>query len=256
MSQARRWGAHRGLAAQHLAQHRHRAREHPQEAEHTIRALVRSPELRDRATHLAQRRIWSQHTYAHRAAQVLEAVADRGLPALRHGWMVAPGTGAARADTQFFLGEDVLVAPVLGEGVRQREVVFPGGVWRHLFTGKTYRSGRATVATPLGQPAAFVRETNPMAGDAVEENATGYLMRNAQWYVQDIGFDGFRLDSDGRIWTSAGDGVHCFAPAGLSVSSHSYSKRCARKPLSHVVGSVVQAPSSPLVTVSTPLPVP
>lgn len=27
-------------------------------------------------------------------------------------------------------------------------------------------------------------------------------------------FDGFRLDSDGRIWTSAGDGVHCYDPGG------------------------------------------
>lgn len=27
-------------------------------------------------------------------------------------------------------------------------------------------------------------------------------------------FDGFRLDRDGRIWTSATDGVHCYAPDG------------------------------------------
>jgi len=27
-------------------------------------------------------------------------------------------------------------------------------------------------------------------------------------------FDGFRLDEDGRIWTSAGDGVHCYDPDG------------------------------------------
>jgi gluconolactonase len=27
-------------------------------------------------------------------------------------------------------------------------------------------------------------------------------------------FDGFRLDSNGNIWSSAGDGVHCFAPDG------------------------------------------
>jgi hypothetical protein len=32
-------------------------------------------------------------------------------------------------------------------------------------------------------------------GTPVEENALGYLMRNAQWYVQDVGFDGFRLDA-------------------------------------------------------------
>ena len=28
------------------------------------------------------------------------------------------------------------------------------------------------------------------------------------------GFDGFRLDDAGRIWTSAGDGVHCYDPDG------------------------------------------
>ena len=27
-------------------------------------------------------------------------------------------------------------------------------------------------------------------------------------------FDGFRCDTEGRIWTSAGDGVHCFLPNG------------------------------------------
>lgn len=27
-------------------------------------------------------------------------------------------------------------------------------------------------------------------------------------------FDGFRVDSDGRIWTSAADGVHCYLPSG------------------------------------------
>lgn len=27
-------------------------------------------------------------------------------------------------------------------------------------------------------------------------------------------FDGLRLDTDGRIWTSAGDSVHCYTPVG------------------------------------------
>ncbi|WP_227423304.1 glycosyltransferase family protein [Pengzhenrongella sicca] len=46
----------------------------PDDAEHTLRALVRSPELRDRMVHLAQRRIWSEHTYGHRVGTVLDAV--------------------------------------------------------------------------------------------------------------------------------------------------------------------------------------
>jgi gluconolactonase len=27
-------------------------------------------------------------------------------------------------------------------------------------------------------------------------------------------FDGIRLDTEGRIWAAAGDGVHCLAPDG------------------------------------------
>lgn len=50
-------------------------REH---AAHTIRALVRSPELRDRAVHKGQRRIWREHTYAARSQRVLH---DVGLAA-------------------------------------------------------------------------------------------------------------------------------------------------------------------------------
>jgi gluconolactonase len=30
-------------------------------------------------------------------------------------------------------------------------------------------------------------------------------------------FDGFRLDGDGRIWTSAGDGIHCYEPDGTLI---------------------------------------
>lgn len=36
---------------------------------------------------------------------------------------------------------------------------------------------------------------DPLQGDPVPENAMGYLMRNAQWLVQVIGADGFRIDA-------------------------------------------------------------
>src|ERR1700729_1348331 len=57
-------------------------------------------------------------------------------------------------------------------------------------------------------------------------------------------------------WAEGSLGVHCWAPAGLLVSSQSYLNRLSRYPLSHFVGSLVHAPSSPLVTASTPLPLP
>jgi gluconolactonase len=43
----------------------------------------------------------------------------------------------------------------------------------------------------------------------------GKLSRGRIFAVCSAGlFDGFRLDTEGRIWTSAGDGVHCFHPDG------------------------------------------
>jgi len=32
--------------------------------------------------------------------------------------------------------------------------------------------------------------------------------------LSDSLFDGFRIDSDGRVWTSAGTNVHCYEPDG------------------------------------------
>src|SRR5699024_3704886 len=45
-----------------------------EDAAHVVRALVRSSQLRERMVHLAQRRIWHEHTYTHRARRVLDAV--------------------------------------------------------------------------------------------------------------------------------------------------------------------------------------
>lgn len=38
-------------------------------------------------------------------------------------------------------------------------------------------------------------QANPLAGDAVQENATGLLLRNAQWMIESVGADGFRIDA-------------------------------------------------------------
>lgn len=45
-----------------------------EEATLTLRALLASPELRDRTVHRAQRRIWAEHTFSVRAREVLEGV--------------------------------------------------------------------------------------------------------------------------------------------------------------------------------------
>lgn len=40
-------------------------------------------------------------------------------------------------------------------------------------------------------------------------------------------FDGFRLDTDGRVWASAADGVHCFQPDGTLIGKIKVPERVA-----------------------------
>jgi len=96
--------------------------------------------------------------------EVVDEATTMGTPAIRHGWLNAPGTAAAEVDTQFFFGPSILVAPVLDEGAREVEVTLPPGRWRHLLTGEEYDGDKTlTVPAPVGTPAAFVDTSAPWA---------------------------------------------------------------------------------------------
>ena len=66
----------------------------------------------------------------------------------------------------------------------------------------------------------------------------------------------FDLSKASGIVASAPFAFHCFAPAGLLVSSHSYLNRFSKKWLLHFVGVCVQVTSGPPVMASAPMPVP
>ncbi|MEM1099017.1 MAG: hypothetical protein AAGH92_09535 [Planctomycetota bacterium] len=58
--------------------------------------------------------------------------------------------------------------------------------------------GGRTVFDPARNTNVTIYDFNaddPLQGDAVTENATGLLIRNARWMIQDIGVDGFRVDA-------------------------------------------------------------
>ena len=62
--------------------------------------------------------------------RLAQAYRETGEPIVRYMEYVFPHQGLAAVTDQFMLGEDVLVAPVLEKGARERRVVFPAGVWR------------------------------------------------------------------------------------------------------------------------------
>ena len=62
------------------------------------------------------------------------------------------------------------------------------------------------------------RQFDPAASQYIRRlnvAADGRLSGGDRFYKVHPGFaDGFRLDEDGNIWSSAGDGVHCISPQG------------------------------------------
>lgn len=98
----------------------------------------------------------------YRRTVVDQAVATR-VPAIRHPSLVFPGTAAAEADEQFFLGAHLMVAPVMAKDATSVSVTFPPGQWQHVLTGQVFAGDTTTtVAAPLDTPAAFVRTDDPV----------------------------------------------------------------------------------------------
>ncbi|MEM9734335.1 MAG: SMP-30/gluconolactonase/LRE family protein [Pseudomonadota bacterium] len=67
----------------------------------------------------------------------------------------------------------------------------------------------------------YVADTGAMFDANAEQHIRVYDLENGvpvngrHFHTVEPGCaDGFRLDSDGNIWTSAGDGVHCISPTG------------------------------------------
>lgn len=88
-----------------------------------------------------------------------DAVAT-GLPMQRPMFLHFPDDTATYSNqTQFLLGPDLLVAPVLAEDAAEWDVLLPTGCrWTHLWSGLTYDGGGTVrVAAPIGEPPVFWR---------------------------------------------------------------------------------------------------
>jgi alpha-D-xyloside xylohydrolase len=105
-----------------------------------------------------------EHLRAYVMTAMRAAHAD-GLPPMRPLFLGFPGDEACWdiAD-QFLLGEDLLVAPVITEGARERRVYLPAGAdWRDAWTGETYAGGQwLTAVAPLEIIPVYVRDAGSL----------------------------------------------------------------------------------------------
>ncbi len=96
-----------------------------------------------------------------------------GLPMLRSMDFQYPGHGYELVLDQFMMGDDLLVAPVVEEGVKTRKVVIPEGTWRA--DDNTIVVGPCTleVATPLERLPFFERLGAGTGNDRIGGDAQG-----------------------------------------------------------------------------------
>lgn len=82
-----------------------------------------------------------------------------GVPIIRPMFMYDPQDADLRdIDDQYLLGDLLLVAPVVEEGVTQRTVILPNGDWYDFWTNHHYQGGQViTVDAPLSHLPLFVR---------------------------------------------------------------------------------------------------
>mgnify|MGYP005854316119 FL=1 len=84
----------------------------------------------------------------------------KGLPPMRPLFVDFPGDPVCETiGDQFMLGPEILVAPVLYEGLRDREVYLPAGTdWMEAGSGRVYNGGRwLTVPAPLEKIPVFLK---------------------------------------------------------------------------------------------------
>ena len=157
------------------------------------------------------------YTYAETAART-------GLPVVRPMVLEYDDDPTARQlDTQYLLGEDLLIAPVF-DGQGNREVYLPEGGWRHYRTGEHHDGGRwVTVDAPLDSQPMFVRagsvipqrestqQIQPGTPDHVEFHATvgpDATTADGRFYDEDVDtMSTITVDHDGEQVTVAGSDV-------------------------------------------------
>ena len=80
---------------------------------------------------------------------VMEQSSETGLPALRPLCLEFPDDEhVAAIDDEFLFGSDLLVAPVLREGITERDIYLPDGEWFDYWTGRSFAGGQ-TIQLPV-----------------------------------------------------------------------------------------------------------
>ena len=88
--------------------------------------------------------------------KLMAEAAATGMPLVRSLFLHYPQDPATyNLTSEFLLGPDLLIVPVLDPGVSSVTAYFPEPGWTNLVTGEVMPVGTSRVAAPIGKPAVF-----------------------------------------------------------------------------------------------------
>ncbi|XP_022106979.1 uncharacterized protein LOC110988061 [Acanthaster planci] len=92
-----------------------------------------------------------------------ETIVKPGQPLLRPLWWIAPTDEVSlKIDTEFLVGDDLLVAPIVNNATYSRDIYLPpaDGLWKYMPQGNTLEGGQwlIDVPVPLDEAAYFILE--------------------------------------------------------------------------------------------------
>ena len=91
--------------------------------------------------------------------------AEKAMPVMRPLFYHYDEESCYTEKTEYLLGRDILVAPVIKEKAVSRKVFLPDDEWIHLFTGERYTGGTYDIEAPMGRPPVFVRKESSYIKD-------------------------------------------------------------------------------------------
>ena len=106
---------------------------------------------------------WASRMHAALAPYLKELVSEnatKAVPVMRPLFYHYDEVKAYTETSEYLLGKDLLVAPVLCEKARSRTVYLPQDEWVHLFNGKEFMGGSYEVEAGLGCPPVFIRRNS------------------------------------------------------------------------------------------------
>ena len=92
--------------------------------------------------------------------ECVDETVDSAVPVMRPLFYHYDEEKAYVEKTEYLLGRDLLVAPILKEGATSRSVYLPEDEWTAVFSGKDYKGGTYELESKIGEPLVFARKNS------------------------------------------------------------------------------------------------